>query len=477
MRGCAVVRGGLEEARSRLPGVDGRSGSDDGARAFLKQGVTDALPVSQALRERRAVDLEESNLSFVTTLGMNGPAAVRRRLRAFSPRHLAYMERRLPASMVHEDGSASVNVDLDGDILEREGSPSSRTTRTLLLNRPKTLNALTAPMCKTIYERLKRFETNSAVSTVIIRTTQSRAFCAGGDVKDVALAAHAGDFEKADNFFRQEYRMNYLLGSLRTTRLISFIEGITMGGGAGVSTHGKYVVASENTVFAMPECVIGFVPDVGTTSYLGKLPYSFGNYLALTGARLKGAAVVSAGIATHYVPSGRLDDLEESLSEADARRDSPASERSILQVLSEFAEPVVQIEEHPHVSTIRRCFSQETVENIVKELKSVIAEGGGDKSFAEEALASLMAGSPVSLKLALESVKRGKSMNLKRCLEMEFCMALNLIRESDFYEGIRAALIDKTKDPKWSASSTEEVKNISRFFHLPKGARGLFESD
>mmetsp|Transcript_45588 Transcript_45588/g.177373 ORF Transcript_45588/g.177373 Transcript_45588/m.177373 type:complete len:245 (-) Transcript_45588:1500-2234(-) len=182
----------------------------------------------------------------------------------------------LPVHEVLEDGSTAFDVDGTAEVLERVSTPVRTNARTLLLNRPKALNALSKSMCKRVFERVSRFDESDLVSAVILRSTTRKAFCAGGDVRTVALTCKDGRFEEALDFFRHEYHMDYLLGSLKTTKQISFIEGICMGGGAGISVHGSYRVASESTVFAMPECNIGLVPDIGASYFLPRLPRQLG---------------------------------------------------------------------------------------------------------------------------------------------------------------------------------------------------------
>lgn len=284
--------------------------------------------------------------------------------------------------------------------------------------------------------------------------------------------------EIGDAFFRKEYRLNRLLGSLKTTTLVSMMEGITMGGGAGISVHGPYRIVTEKTMFAMPECMIGLVPDVGTSYVLSRLPYNFGNYLALTGARLNGAAVAAVGLGTHLVPSHQMDALENEITESDTEREG-LSKKLLEQILSQYTEPVARIEDYPNVSVVNHCFGQSSVEAIVAELEKISAEGSVSEEcqFAQEALNNILAGSPISVKLAFEELRRGREKTLTECLQMEFCLVTNLIREPDFYEGVRAALIDKDKNPKWSLASLSEVGDLEKYFRLPKGVRGLFEEN
>mmetsp|Transcript_45587 Transcript_45587/g.177360 ORF Transcript_45587/g.177360 Transcript_45587/m.177360 type:complete len:409 (-) Transcript_45587:913-2139(-) len=381
----------------------------------------------------------------------------------------------LPVHEVLEDGSTAFDVDGTAEVLERVSTPVRTNARTLLLNRPKALNALSKSMCKRVFERVSRFDESDLVSAVILRSTTRKAFCAGGDVRTVALTCKDGRFEEALDFFRHEYHMDYLLGSLKTTKQISFIEGICMGGGAGISVHGSYRVASESTVFAMPECNIGLVPDIGASYFLPRLPRQLGRYLALTGARLNGAAAVAAGVATHYVPTSLLDSLERRLSEViNTREFDPDIVRLALE---ECTEAVAPIGDYPNIESIESCFGKDTVEEILDELGKLQADGGGAAEFAKEAIDSMTKANPLSLKLALEAQKRGSKSTLRECFEMEFALVANLVMGTgggDFYEGIRAALIDKDRNPKWTLKSIRDVEAIDQYFQLPAGVDELF---
>lgn len=176
------------------------------------------------------------------------------------------------------------------------------------LNRPRALNALTTAMVEALNDVLAAFEADPSCAAVAIEGAGGRAFCAGGDVKAVVTAAAAGRLDDAFRFFRSEYRTNYKIARLAKP-YIALIDGITMGGGAGVSMHGTFRIATERTVFAMPECAIGLIPDIGASHFLTRLPGGLGLYLGLTGARLAGADVLHAGLATHYVPSDALGEL------------------------------------------------------------------------------------------------------------------------------------------------------------------------
>jgi enoyl-CoA hydratase/carnithine racemase len=216
----------------------------------------------------------------------------------------------------------------DPEILRRREGPLGVVT----LNRPRALNALTTGMVESLHDVLTDFERDPQVAAVAIEGSGARAFCAGGDVKAVVQDAEAGRLQDAFRFFRSEYRTNLKIATLRKP-YIAFIDGITMGGGAGVSVHGTFRIATERTLFAMPECAIGLIPDIGASYFLTRLPGGLGLYLGLTGARLAGADVLHAGLATHYVSSELLNELKR---EIGAIGQAAGDERAVGAVLAWF---------------------------------------------------------------------------------------------------------------------------------------------
>lgn len=216
---------------------------------------------------------------------------------------------RRPANKMTERLHCAMDGENEPEILAEELGIVGRMT----LNRPKALNALTCSMVEDMAAILREWESKPSIGVVLLKGSGDRAFCAGGDVKAVVQLGRKGDYETALRFFRSEYQLNYAIASL-SKPYVALIDGITMGGGAGVSIHGKYRVATEKTVFAMPECAIGLMPDIGASYFLTRLLRPpLGLYLALTGARLKGIDVMHAGLATHYVPTHLLGRLEKAV--------------------------------------------------------------------------------------------------------------------------------------------------------------------
>lgn len=324
----------------------------------------------------------------------------------------------------------------------------------ITLNRPKTLNALNFSMAKKIYPQLKSWQ--SEVSFVIIKGNGEKAFCAGGDIRAVTEAGKKGDPEAA-NFFNQEYHLNYLIGSLKIP-YIALIHGITMGGGVGLSVHGKYRVATERTVFAMPETAIGLFPDVGGSHFLSRLPGNLGVYLGLTGFRLKGLDVMKAGIATHYCNYSQIHKLEEELISLSDAKEIPKVLETYKKVATSSSNPDFVLQ--PHLADIDRLFQADSIEDILSSLKN------DNSDWAMKQLNVLKDMSPVSMKVTLRLLREGAKLSLKECLEMEYRVVLRILEDKDFYEGVRAVLIDRDHKPKWNPSTVEAVtpEKLESFF-------------
>ena len=264
----------------------------------------------------------------------------------------------------------------------------------LSLNRPKAIHALNLPMCQAMIEALLKSRDDAAVEAVIIDHSEGRGFCAGGDIRMLAESG-AKDGVEARAFFHTEYRLNHLLFTYPKP-VVAFMDGITMGGGVGISQPAKYRVATEHTRFAMPETGIGLFPDVGGGWYLPRLEGRVGAYLALTGARLDGAECLALGLATHYLPS-------EKLAEAKARiAQHPDRIGGILGELSVTAPPAAITHQ---IDKINRLFASDTYEDILAALE---ADGG---EWAMKELAALHSKSPQTCKVALRQLKEGGEMH------------------------------------------------------------------
>ncbi|XP_063355908.1 3-hydroxyisobutyryl-CoA hydrolase, mitochondrial [Pelmatolapia mariae] len=324
-------------------------------------------------------------------------------------------------------------------------------TGVITMNRPKVLNALNLTMIRQIYPQLKKWESDNETDIVIIKGAGDKAFCAGGDIRAVTEAGKVGD-SLAQDFFREEYILNNAIGSYRKP-YIALIDGITMGGGVGLSVHGRFRVATEKTLFAMPETAIGLFPDVGGGYFLPRLQGKLGLFLALTGFRLKGRDVQRAGVATHFVESKKIPDLQKEL--VDLK--SPSAE-DVFRVLDSYQSQSSLDAEKPfilkkHLSDIDRLFSASSVEGIVNNLKTEGSE------FAKKQTETLSKMSPTSLKITLKQLQAGAALSLQDVLVMEYRLSQACMRGCDFYEGVRAVLVDKDQNPKWNPSTLEEVSD------------------
>ncbi|HRE35089.1 MAG: enoyl-CoA hydratase [Sphingopyxis sp. 65-8] len=311
----------------------------------------------------------------------------------------------------------------------------------LSLNRPKAIHALNLPMCRAMIDALLKWRDDDAVEAVVIDHSEGRGFCAGGDIRMLAESG-AKDGTEARQFFHTEYRLNHLLFTYAKP-VVAFMDGITMGGGVGISQPAKYRVATEHTRFAMPETGIGLFPDVGGGWYLPRLEGRVGAYLALTGARLDGAECLALGLATHYLPSDKL-------AEAKARiAQHPDRIGGILGELSVTAPPAAIMQ---HIDRINRLFASDSYEEILAALE---ADGG---EWAEKELATLHGKSPQTCKVALRQLKEGGEMHdFAAQMTQEYAIGSRVVQMHDFIEGVRALIIDKDNSPKWDPPTPEAV--------------------
>ncbi|KAJ9163223.1 hypothetical protein P3X46_022914 [Hevea brasiliensis] len=327
--------------------------------------------------------------------------------------------------------------------------------REVILNRPSKLNSLDYDVISQMIKNFRDFETDSTIKFVILKAN-GKAFSAGGDVVSIIRSMIAGHWSFGARFYKKQFNLDYLLATYKKP-LLPLIDGIVMGGGAGLSMNGRFRIVTENAVFAMPEVFIGLFPDVGASHFLSRLPGHFGEYLGLTGARLNGAEMVACGLATHFVFSKDLPLLENTLQML------ASSEMTIIyQVVNKFTQkPSINEDSiYQSLETINKCFSKDTVEEILLALEKE-AENKAE-IWITKAINSIKAASPTSLKIALRSIREGRLQNLKQCLIREYTICCNVIRatiSNDFYEGSRAMLFDKDKKPKWQPSNLELVSN------------------
>lgn len=339
----------------------------------------------------------------------------------------------------------------DSDILfERRGAAGLIT-----LNRPQALNAVTHGMVLALRAQLDAWGDDPAITRVVIRAAQGRAFSAGGDIRALYDLGKASRRHEALQFWRDEYPLNAAIKSFRKP-YVALIDGIVMGGGVGVSVHGSHRVAGDRYTFAMPEVGIGFFPDVGATWFLPRMPGELGAYCALTGERFGIADAVAAGIATHRIPSARFDALLDGL----------AGTVSVDALLSAFSEPAGEGPIMAKRGAIDRLFAGGSVEDILTALDSETLSSAADAEWAGQTAATIRAKSPISLKLALAQVRRGKTYDFATCMRAEFRIVSRVIEAHDFYEGVRAVIVDKDNKPRWLPATLGEVSatQVERHF-------------
>jgi enoyl-CoA hydratase len=344
---------------------------------------------------------------------------------------------------------------------------------TLVINRPKALNALTLDNYRRFAPALRAWATDPSVRAVVVRGAGERAFCAGGDVRAVYEAGRgiSGNPDLTAVFFREEYELIRRIHRFPKP-YIAIIDGITMGGGAGISVNGAYRIATERTLFAMPETAIGLFPDVGATRFLNRCPGHVGRYLGLTGARLGAADVLYCGFATHFVPYDRVaelvDEFREIVWEAGGARGR------IDGTLARFARDPGQAPLAALQPAIDRCFAGESVEEVLDTLAAEATAGGAHAGWAAETRAGLLTRSPTSLKITLRQLMIGRDYDLEAALALEYRLTQHVMAAHDFYEGVRAMLIDKDQDPRWQPATLVEVSDdIVESYFAPIGEREL----
>ena len=330
----------------------------------------------------------------------------------------------------------------DEILFERRGAAGLIT-----LNRPAALNALTHGMVLAMREKLEAWATDPDVAAIVVRGAGERAFCAGGDIRAIASSGSAGTAYARD-FWRDEYILNAMIKHYPKP-YVALIHGIVMGGGVGVSVHGQYRVASETTLFAMPETGIGFFPDVGGSYFLPRCPGEIGMYLALTGARLKVDDTRYVGFATHMAPQTGWDNFIGAFAEGAAPDDV------LAQYAAKSSAPLSEFR-----AVIDKTFAAGSVEAILAGLD---AESG---EWPHETAATIRSKSPTSLKLTFRQMRAGKALSFDDCMRMEYRMSSRILAGTDFAEGVRAVIVDKDNAPKWNPATLAEVTDdaIAAYF-------------
>jgi enoyl-CoA hydratase len=313
------------------------------------------------------------------------------------------------------------------------------------LNRPKAIHALTLEMCHAMSAALSEWESDDEVEAVILDHHDGRGFCAGGDIAMLRDSALNDGGVSGRKFFHDEYQLNHQMFTYPKP-IVAFMDGITMGGGVGISQPAKFRVATENTRFAMPESGIGLFPDVGGGWYLARIGGRIGQFLALTGARLDGSECLWTGLATHYVEHSMLEDIKARIAQHPDR---------ISGILSEptGTPPKARIE--ANADKIAKHFASDSYEDILASLDKAI-EAGDDWAMKERD--TLGTKSPQTCKVALRQIAASAALtDFADNMRMEYRIASRVLVRPDFAEGVRAVIVDKTNDPKWEPATPEEV--------------------
>ena len=329
----------------------------------------------------------------------------------------------------------------------------------ITLNRPRALNALTHQMVRSIAAALTQWATDDAVHAILLDGAGDRGLCAGGDIRSLYDAAIARDMSVPAAFFRDEYRLNAQIAHYPKP-YVALMDGIVMGGGVGLASHGSFRVVTERTRLAMPETGIGFMPDVGGTWLLAHAPDNLGLHAALTAAPMDAARAIACGMADFQVPSSSLPVLATELAKCRTSSEIRAC------IGSHAATPSPDGAGAP--AWCRTCYAHDSVEQIVQALAQ------HDEPDAREAAATISRKSPLSLKIALRAIREAPSLgSLDACLEREYRLAMFFMATRDFREGVRAAIVDKDRNPSWApgdlAGVTDAMVNEAFAFEVPEG--------
>ncbi|MGV8936597.1 MAG: enoyl-CoA hydratase/isomerase family protein [Allorhizobium sp.] len=335
---------------------------------------------------------------------------------------------------------------------------------TISLNRPKVLNSLTVEMVRAIEAALDTFEHDPHIASVLVTGEGERGFCAGGDIRALYDGGRAGN-DVPETFWREEYRLNARIARYPKP-YVAVMDGITMGGGVGLSAHGSHRIVTERTRIAMPETGIGFFPDIGATWLLSRGSDELGTYLALTGEAVGASEAMLAGLADVFVPHENVAELVPALSSLLPG----SSNEQVSGAIRRLEQPAPESPFFAMLPVIDRCFASDSVAEILLALEEVCG------NFAEAARGLISTRSPTSLTVTLRLLRLGRAAaNLEECLAREFDATAAVIASHDFYEGIRAAIIDKDRNPQWLPHHLSDVTEDSIARYLNPRAQPLFD--
>lgn len=318
----------------------------------------------------------------------------------------------------------------------------------ITLNRPQALNALTLPMIRAMQQQLTQWLSDSTVHAVVIRSNQTKAFCAGGDIRWLYEMGTRDQLAQMQ-FFEEEYQLNQLIHDY-SKPYIALMDGITMGGGVGISLHGSHPVASHTFVFAMPETSIGFFPDIGASYLLSRCPGAMGIYLGLSGNRLNADESRASGLVKYVIASSAFEEVIHALINTDL---SSEAKDKVEACLASFSEEINTDSFTRLQTNVNECFNHQEVKSIFDALAC------HEDEWHLKLLEQLQQKSPLSLCVTLKQLLEARSLTVGQCLQQDFHLAKHFMTGHDFYEGVRAFIIDKDKSPQWSPSSLSEVSN------------------
>ena len=318
----------------------------------------------------------------------------------------------------------------------------------IVLNRPKALNALTLTMVRLIAAALDEWDRDDAVDRIVLIGAGERAFCAGGDIRRLYDLGRTGDHDAQLTFWREEYQLDRRIKTYPKP-IVALVDGIVMGGGVGLAMHAAHAVAGERFVFAMPEVGIGFFPDVGAAWFLPRLPFRAGVYFALTGLRADAGDAVAFGLAQTFVPSGSFPELAQALE----------SDEPVKATLARFAAPPPRSSLTGEAEAIEACFSARDRTAILERLREAETQG---HAFAAPARAAMLEKSPTSQAIALKQMALGATVDFDEALRMDYRIVSRICRGRDFYEGVRAVIIEKDNLPRWALPPSQ--RDVGAYF-------------
>lgn len=320
---------------------------------------------------------------------------------------------------------------------------------TITLNAPQRLNALSREMCAAMAVKLAEWRMDDSVHAVLVKAAEGRAFSAGGDIRYLYETRKEGDVEGPMRFFATEYLNNWRVANFPKP-YVAFIDGAVMGGGVGISILGEFRVATENALFAMPECGIGLYPDVGATHMLPRLRGEVGMWLGLTGKRLNAADMVHLGIATHTVAQASLPEIESQLRMIEWGEDPDGQVKRVLDGWHEI--PPGDTPGVDYLAEINTVFSADSVKEIIERLQEK-----DDDDWRAEQLQAMERGCPLSVRVTFHALRHGAKQDMTEALEEEYALTRRFVEEGVYLEGVRAQIIDKDRTPKWQHESIGEV--------------------